>query len=132
MQVRQHMGTWSEHVTGWVDAPGLAVHVLRYEDMQADAPGAFTAAARFLGLPDDAARIARAIAFSSFDTLARQEAEKGFRERPARAGRFFREGRSGGWQGQLTAAQVDRIVAAHGPVMRRFGYLDDAGAPVRE
>jgi hypothetical protein len=35
-QVRQSLGTWSDHVTNWVDAPGLACHPLRYEDMTQD------------------------------------------------------------------------------------------------
>lgn len=129
-QVRQDMGTWSAHVLSWVDAPDLPCHVLRYEDMQADPLDAFGAAARFLGLPDDPERLAKAIGFSAFDVVARQEQEHGFRERPARAPRFFRQGRSGGWRTQLTPTQVDRITADQGAVMARFGYLDSAGTPV--
>ncbi|HKL69618.1 sulfotransferase domain-containing protein [Salibaculum sp.] len=129
-QVRQRIGTWSDHVTSWVDATGLACHVLRYEDMTDDAENAFAGAARFLGLSADPERISKAIGFSNFDTLARQEAEKGFRERPARSQRFFREGRSGAWRAHLTDQQVDRIVTAHAPLMRRFGYLRDDGTPV--
>ena len=33
-------------------------------------------------------------------------------------------GRTGGWRETLTGAQVDRVVAAHEPMMRQFGYLD--------
>lgn len=130
LQVPQHLGTWSAHVLSWVDAPGLACHVLRYEDMQARPLDAFAAAARFLDLPDDPARIRKAVEFSAFDILARQEETRGFRERSAQAPRFFRAGRSGGWRAQLTPAQVDRIIADHGPVMARFGYLDASGTPV--
>jgi hypothetical protein len=129
-QVRQSLGTWSDHVTSWVDAPGLACHPLRYEDMKEDSQNTFAGAARFLGLSADPDRIAKAIGFSSFDTLARQESENGFRERLARSQRFFREGRSGAWRAHLTVQQVDRIVTAHAPVMRRFGYLRDDGTPV--
>ena len=129
-QVRQIMGSWSDHVTSWADAPDLDCHLLRYEDMQEDPQRVFTAAARFLGLPDAPDRIAKAIRFSRFDTLARQEAEQGFRERPAKVRRFFREGRSGGWRRHLTPDQVDRIVTAHAATMRRFGYLDESAGPV--
>lgn len=125
-QVRQRLLNWSQHVLSWVAAPGLDCHVIRYEDML-DAPAEiFAQAARFLQLPDDPARIDKAIRFSDFKVLASQEAEQGFREKPANATRFFRQGRSGGWREQLSAAQVERIVADHGDVMRRFGYLDTA------
>lgn len=129
-QVRQKLLTWSEHVLSWVDAPGLNVEVIRYEDMQADAQATFTRAARFLGLPTDAGRIAKAIRFSDFRELARQEEEKGFCERPANAARFFRKGISGDWQKKLTPEQVARIIADHGEVMRRFGYLDSDDHPL--
>jgi aryl sulfotransferase len=89
----------------------------------------FTEAARFLQLPDDAARIEKALCFSDFRELARQEAAKGFREKRPRTERFFRQGQSGAWRDQLTPEQVERIIADHGPVMRRFGYLDAEGRP---
>jgi len=62
--------------------------------------------------------------------LARQEEEKGFRERPQHAERFFRQGRSGDWRDKLTPEQIKRIVSEHKTVMRRFGYLDERGEPV--
>ena len=69
--------------------------MIRYEDMLASPRKTFTRAPRFLQLPDDPERIAKAIRFSDFRELARQEAEKGFRERPCHADSFFRQGRSG-------------------------------------
>lgn len=129
-QVTQRLLTWSAHVLSWVDAPGLRCLVVRYEDLVADPLPTFTAAAEFLEAPHDEARVARAIQHSSFDEVARQESERGFRERPARAPRFFRHGTSGGWRDQLTPQQVARLVADHGEVMRRFGYLDERGEPV--
>ena len=128
-QVRQRLLSWSAHVLSWVDAPGLRCEIVRYEDMQADPFATFTRAAAFLDLPHDPDRVSKAIRFSSFDELSRQEADRGFRERPQNAERFFRRGTSGGWRDTLTAAQAERIAAAHGEVMRRFGYLDDRGAP---
>jgi hypothetical protein len=128
-QVRQRLLSWSAHVLSWVDAPGLRCEVVRYEDMKADPLATFTRAAAFLDLPHDAERVSKAIRFSSFDELSRQEADRGFRERPQHAERFFRRGTSGGWRDTLTAEQVERVVAAHGEVMRRFGYLDARGDP---
>lgn len=129
-QVRQKLLNWSQHVLSWVDAPGLSLHVMRYEDMLRSPLATFRAAARFLQLPDEPARVERAIRFSAFDELARQEAEDGFREKPQRTKRFFRHGQSGAWRKQLTPQQIDRIVTDHGDVMRRFGYLDAAGNPI--
>jgi hypothetical protein len=129
-QVRQFIGSWSDHVLSWVDAPKLNCHVLRYEDMQASPMASFTQAARFLELPENGGRIAKAIRFSAFNLLAEQEVRKGFRERPPKTGSFFRQGTSGGWRQQLTDEQVDRIVSDHRAVMQRFGYLDDDGRPI--
>lgn len=129
-QTRQKLLSWSEHVLSWVDVPALNCQVLRYEDMLMDPVAAFTGAVRFLGLPDDPVRIEKAIRFSDFQELAGQEAERGFYERPPRAERFFRHGKSGSWRNRLSPEQIARIVADHGEVMRRFGYLDADGRPL--
>lgn len=131
-QVRQRLLSWSQHVLSWVEAPGLNVETLRYEDMQTDPQAAFSRAARFLQMPDDSERVAKAVRFSDFSELARQEAERGFRERPQHmgVGRFFRSGISGDWRQKLTEAQVQRIIADHGEVMRRFGYLNANDEPL--
>ena len=128
-QVRQRLGTWSEHVISWVDAPGLPCTVIRYEDMIDDPVPTFTRAAQFLRVPHDPALIARALDFSSFDRLAQMEAAHGFREKNTSGGNFFRKGGKESWKGVLTPAQVRRIVDAHGPTMRRFGYTDTLAQP---
>jgi hypothetical protein len=122
--------SWSEHVVSWADAPGLNRLVIRYEDMLADPLATFTQAAQFLQLPTDPERIQRAIRFSDFKVLAQQEAEKGFRERPGKTEKFFRQGQSGGWRSKLTAEQAQQIMTDHAAVMRRFGYLDASGLPL--
>ncbi len=129
IQLPQPLGTWSHHVRSWVDAPGLRVHVLRYEDMLARPLEVFTAACRFAGFPDDPARVARALEHSRFEALQAQERAKGFRE--AVGGRaFFRKGQAGAWREVLSPAQVSAIVQTHGEVMQRFGYLNADGTPV--
>jgi hypothetical protein len=47
-------------------------------------------------------------------------------ERPSTAERFFRIGRAGQWREALSADQVKSIIAAHAPMMMRFGYLEPA------
>lgn len=128
-QVRQRLLSWSGHVLSWVDAPDLDRLVIRYEDMLADAFATFGRAAAFLQLPSAPERVAKAVRFSDFQVLSRQEVAKGFRERPRHAERFFRQGKTGGWRDRLTPAQINRIVADHGDAMRRFGYLDEQGDP---
>lgn len=122
-QVRQRMGSWSEHVLSWVEAPNLNIEILRYEDMLENPQETFTRAANFLNLPTEPERIAKAIQFSDFKELARQEAEKGFRERPRHTGQFFRQGHSGDGKAKLTPEQIERLTTAHSEVMQRFGYL---------
>lgn len=126
VQLRQTLSTWSGHVCSWLGS-GLPVHVLRYEDLLAHPVEGFGAAIGFLGWPLDPARLSRAIEFSGFDELQAQEGRGNFNERPQGAPAFFRSGRAGGWRRVLTGAQVAAIVEAHGPVMRRFGYLDEGG-----
>jgi hypothetical protein len=129
-QLRQRMLTWSGHVESWVDQRDIAVHVCRYEDMHATATATFTAAAAFAGLPTDPARIAKALRFAAFDELRAQEDADGFQERAPGAEAFFRQGVVGSWRERLDAGQVERIISDHGPVMLRFGYLDERGVPV--
>lgn len=129
-QLEQRLLDWSGHVLSWVDTPGLNRLTIRYEDMLQDPLNTFSRAAAFLQFPVVQERIEKSIRFSDFQELSRQEAEKGFNERPHHTGRFFRQGKSGGWRELLNTEQVGRIIADHGEVMRRFGYLDERGEPV--
>lgn len=126
-QLAQRLLSWSSHVKSWVDAEGLNVCVVRYEDMLSNPLEAFGRAARFFNLPDDPERIEKAVRFSSFETLRGQESVARFRETPPRVECFFRKGKSGAWRESLTADQVRRIISDHGEVMRRFGYLSEDG-----
>lgn len=127
--------SWSRHVESWTAQPHRALHVMRYEDMLARPAETFAGLVQFLRLPAEPERIRRAIELSSFDKLSKLEEEQGFIERSKSQKRFFRRGKSGGWREQLTPAQVEAIVAAHEPQMRRFGYWpaadrEPAPAPV--
>ena len=123
--IRQHMGDWSHHVSGWLAAPLSRLMVLRYEDMLAEPQRAFEAALGFAGFTFSAAAIAAALEATRFDRMQRMEAEHGFNERPPGMSRFFRSGRSGGWRESLTPADVRLMVDHHEQIMRRFGYLDE-------
>lgn len=122
-QLREELGDWSTHVTGWLDQSAVPVHLIRYEDLKANTAERFACALRFLGESFSAEDVERAVRLSAFPELQKQEQACGFREKDARTLRFFRRGEVGAWRDELTPAQAERIVEAHAPVMRRLGYL---------
>lgn len=124
-QLPQKLLSWSSHVRSWVDDSGLDVHVVRYEDML-DAPeDSFGGVLQFIGQEIDPGRLHQALQFSSFDSLKRQELEKGFVEKAPSAESFFRQGRSGGWRQVLKDEQAAYLIEKHRDVMQRFGYLNE-------
>jgi hypothetical protein len=122
-QVYELYGSWSQHVLSWTRKPHPAIYVMRYEDMLAEPRKAFGGLARHLLFKPSEDQLTDAIDRSSFERLREQEEKEGFRERPEKAERFFREGRTGQWKEVLTQNQVQRIVDAHHEQMQRFGYL---------
>ncbi len=126
LRVQQSLLSWSEHVRSWTEARGIKRLVIRYEDMLGTPSETFTAAAQFLGLPAEAARVAKAIRFSSFKTLQHQEQQGGYVGRLRGGGAaFFHRGGIGTWKGRLTDEQVRRLLGALGGTMARFGYPGD-------
>ena len=120
--VTQMLGSWSHHVASWADLASSRILVLRYEDLIKDPVAQFSRAAGLLDLGGDRARIERAVANASFETLASLERSGGFAEASDKTARFFREGRAGQWRDVLTPAQAARIEARHRAQMVRFGY----------
>ena len=121
--VPQFLGSWSEHVKSWTKPARFPVLVLRYEDLHAAPEESFTKLLEHLGVPVEAERLARAIRFSSFDEVSRQETEHSFIEKSAVAERFFTSGRTGQWHDLLSPQLVDRIRRDHRKVMKQYGYL---------
>lgn len=116
-------GSWSQNIESWLDLTALRVHLVRYETLRADPQAAFSDILMAFGVLPDPAFIRAAVAATDLDLLRQQERTKGFAEWPHARG-FFGEGRMQGWRDRLTPAQVARIEADHGPVMRRLGYLN--------
>ena len=130
-QLHQKMGSWSNHVTSWLDRSGLPVHMVRYEDMKRDPEGSFGEVVRFCGLAWDAERVSRAVVFSDFSELQRQEKNNKFRERSLNSSElFFRRGEAGSWREELPVPLAQRLIETHGETMRRFGYLDENNHPI--
>lgn len=129
-QLRQRLGTWSNHVSSWLDDSGLPVHLVRYEDLRRDPVTIFAKVIQFCGFPSDLDRVRKAVTYSDFKELQRQEQDKGFRERSMNApGNFFRRGETGSWRDELPVALAQRIIEVHSDSMRRFGYLDENYEP---
>lgn len=126
-QFRQRLPTWGGHVAGWLDAP-IPKLLVQYEDMIADMALVLTRVAGFVGIAADSGAVARAVTATHFDRLKAEEDKNGFRERSTHATRFFRRGVAGGWRDTLTTAQVARIEADHGAMMRQLGYDLVSGA----
>jgi aryl sulfotransferase len=122
-QLPQSRGSWSQHVTSWLDQTELPVHLVRYEDLHAAPEAQFAEILRLSGLPVAADQLTTALAQTRFERLQAQEEAASFRERPSSAERFFRKGQADSWREELTPAQIERIETDHGPVMARLGYL---------
>jgi hypothetical protein len=129
-QLRQILLSWSGHVTSWVSQSVTPVKVLRYEDMILDTHNTFKQAIEYLGLKFSDAEIEKAIHFSSFSEMQKQELEGGFKEKPALAKSFFRKGKIGSWHDELPQSLANEIIKKHSVVMNQFGYLNDKGLPV--
>jgi hypothetical protein len=128
-QLRQRLLDWSGHVASWLDQADIPTHLIRYEDLLADTARELAGALAFAGREATAAEIDRAVAFSSFSELRRQEGERGFREapRPHAPRDFFRRGETGAWRSDLSPEQATRLQTRHGAMMRQLGY--DLAAP---
>lgn len=103
-QLRQQLGTWEMHASGWLQAP-LPLCVLRYEAMKADPLREFRRAVRFMELPHDDTAITAALEASRFERLQEAEQAQRFREAPTNTRTFFRRGISGEGLDKLTPEQ---------------------------
>lgn len=126
--VKAHLGSWHQHVLGWIEEPRVPVHVVRYEDMHQTPLATFGAAVCFAGLSPSSEQIQEALTRSHFDVLKEQERTSGFLEKAMVSASFFRKGKVGSWRDVLTPQQVERLIQNHGEMMRRLGYLSAHGA----
>ena len=126
-----HLGNWSRHVDSWTRAPGMHLHVARYEDMVRAPTPTFEAILAFLGVPIERDRLAKALRFCSFRELAGQEAQEGFLEaKTDETGspvKFFHKGEVGRWRDAMSDDQARRVIDTHREVMVRLGYLTADG-----
>lgn len=120
----ERVGTWSEHVASWLNYEGEHTLLVRYEDLRDNTLRQLAAIATHCEVPHTHDLLTKAVAFSSLSELKRQEMLKGFRERPARCQSFFGAGRTDGFSNDFTPEQSEKLLAQHGEVMTRLGYLN--------
>ncbi len=117
--IAEILGRWDDHVQSWRDAHGLPLFFMRYEDMAAQTEPTFRRLLDYLKIPVNDGQLRRAIRNSSFKEMQKQEAREGFGERPDGMDRFFQSGKAGGWERELTAAQVQRIATEFDGTIRK-------------
>ncbi len=122
-QIRQKLLTWSNHVNSWTTQTDIPVLVLRYEDMLENTYDVFKQAVEFLNLDFDENKLKKAIKFSSFKELKKQEKEAGFKEKPLKTKSFFKTGKAGTWKTILTNEQIEKIINNNKLVMKKYNYL---------
>lgn len=126
-QLRQKLLTWSKHVESFEKATEIPVHIIRYEDMKLEPIRTFAEAIKFIGLDYSEEQLKEAILKSDFKKLKDDEDKNGFKEKPSKVKSFFRKGEIGDWGNHLTKEQINKLIADHKEVMRRFGYIDKVG-----
>jgi len=126
-QLRQLLGTWSEHVISWTTQKLIPVHVVRYEDMKQNTFDTFKKAVQFIGIEKSDKQIKTAIEKSDFKILAQQEQEKGFKEKMIKSKSFFRKGEIGDWRNYLDEKMKNEIIKNHKKMMQYYGYLNNNG-----
>ncbi len=124
--VWQFLGSWNDHVRYWTEAKGFPVIVLRYEDMLDSPQENFGKALTGIGfdVDKDVERLERAIEFSSFKELKKQEDEQEFVEKSPYAEKFFNKGKAEQWRTDLDPDLVKRVRQANKKMMKKYGYYN--------
>lgn len=117
------VSSWSNHVSSWVGEKRYPVHIVKYEDMVADAGKELAEVLEFLGEEVDQATIKIAVEATEIAQLAEKEGQTGFHENVSARGAFFNGGGSR-WEDELGPKWIKQIEADHGEVMRVIGYLE--------
>jgi len=122
-QLRQKTFGWGGHYQSWHEQSSIPLLTIRYEDMIADTAACVRSMVDFLKLEQvSAQQIQDAVSESRFDKLQEKEAKAGFRERPEKAARFFRSGKTGEGAERLPPALQQRLREANAGLMEKLGY----------
>ncbi|MCK5028332.1 MAG: sulfotransferase domain-containing protein [Bacteroidales bacterium] len=129
-QLRQILGSWSDHVKSWTEQKNIPVHFIRYEDMISNTFDSFKDAVKFIGIEKPDSEIHEAIKKSDFSVLANQEKEGGFKEKMIKSKSFFRKGKTGDWKNCLNQKTTEEVISKHKSVMMKYEYIDTNNKPI--
>ena len=121
-QLRQKLLSWSEHYLSWKDvkAPYL---LIKYEDLLNKPEATFRKIIIFIYQEVNDEKLRRAIQFSSFKELKKQEKDYSFNEKALKSKQFFRKGVAGSWQTEMTKEEITTIIDNHRKIMLELNYL---------
>lgn len=114
------IGRWDHHVASWTESEGLAMKLVRYEDLRDNPKEGFGKVFDFLKVKPDPKQFANALKLTRLEALKKQEQKSGFIERPQEMSSFFHSGKVGGWRKSLTDEQVARLHNEFEPTLRKF------------
>ena len=123
-QLRQILLSWSSHYLSW-EKSNMPYLLVKYEDLIKDTTSAFRDILHFLYKEVNEEKLQRAVKFSSFKELKKQESKTAFLEKPLKAKSFFRKGEIGSGFSEMNNTQIDSIIGQHKEIMRKLGYLDN-------
>uniref|UniRef100_UPI00359008DE sulfotransferase 2B1-like n=1 Tax=Myxine glutinosa TaxID=7769 RepID=UPI00359008DE len=117
------MGSWFEHIQGWMDCKHPHLLYVTYEDMVKDLRAVVRRICTFLGKTLTEVQIESVVKHSSFTAMKKNpmtnysKAEKLFEE----ATKFFRKGKVGDWKNHFTVAQSEWFDAVYQERMAGLG-----------
>ena len=119
-----HYGSWSNHVTSWLESGLPRLLVLRYEDILADPVGQLARTADFLGLPAfDSERLESAVANNAAGEMRSKEAlSSSLQAEVKEAIPFVRSATSGDWENHFDEHLLSRFEREAGRVLDLLGY----------
>jgi aryl sulfotransferase len=126
-QLPQQLGSWSGHVSSWIEKSNLPCTTVRFEELLQRPEAALSRVLAAIGIAPDSALVAAAVRDASFERLRDAEEQGGFPERFSRSTPFFRGGRAGDGLVELNDSQRGALWAAHHRMMRMLDY--DDGSP---
>lgn len=113
-------GSWQEHVRDWTGAASRSANilVLRYEPMRQNTVAALEKVFQFIGVEVGREQLQKAVDSNSLERMKAKEDKS----RQLRQDRFVRSGSVRGWEGKLTAAQLELIDRYAGASLAVLGY----------
>jgi estrone sulfotransferase len=127
LQMNTWPSPWHLHVLSWLNnAQRLALLLVRYEDLLKNPFQQLNKIADFIGLNKSDDKIERAVNHSSFNALAKMEANQtDSRLKQMGCSRFFRSGKAGQWRNFFGKEHKDVFKPLANPVLLRLGYINN-------